>query len=317
MVGGGTDTKSVFRISGGPMSLPSFIADVGHEIGHFVNAQTLAYASGEPADYPLVSVEGSRNPQLAIMEGINLGSDHEVFNEGSFQIPGIYLHDWPDRYIHTNFDVAGNIDPTKLKRAAFIAALQAYYLASLTVDDIEPLTALLRANALQRARQHRLQLADLQPADRSAVSAVQWQVERQKVMSIGRFVPLPRDHVDAIAAEYAALERILAPAESSSSAAISAPNDGRVFRRNPQLLGPMSAFGYSFLEAHTDAEDLAAVALTPLKAYEALNLVDGQRDVGEIRHWLVAELGDVPLPAISQYLSVLERIGVIEQVASP
>ena len=39
----------------------------------------------------------------ALMEGLDMGSDHDVFFEGSWRIPGLYLHDWPDRYIHTNF----------------------------------------------------------------------------------------------------------------------------------------------------------------------------------------------------------------------
>ena len=47
---------------------------------------------------------------------------HEIYGEGSFRIPAIYLNDWPDRYIHTNFDTPANIDPTKLRRAGFIAA---------------------------------------------------------------------------------------------------------------------------------------------------------------------------------------------------
>jgi len=45
-------------------------------------------------------------------------ADHAVYQDSSFRIPAIYLNDWPDRYIHTNFDTAANIDPTKLLRAA-------------------------------------------------------------------------------------------------------------------------------------------------------------------------------------------------------
>ena len=60
------------------------------------------------------------------MEGLDMGSDHDVFFEGTWRIPGLYLHDWPDRYIHTNFDTAANIDPTKLKRAAFIGAVSGW-----------------------------------------------------------------------------------------------------------------------------------------------------------------------------------------------
>ena len=50
------------------------------------------------------------------------GSDHQVWAEGSWRIPVIYIADWPDRYIHTQRDLPGNLDPTKMRRAIFIAA---------------------------------------------------------------------------------------------------------------------------------------------------------------------------------------------------
>ena len=125
MVGGGPETKAVFRISGGPMSLPSFISDLGFEVGQFVNEQTEAYAGGADVAFPLIASEGGKEPLQALMEGLDMGSDHDVFREGSWRIPGLYLHDWPDRYIHTNFDTAAMIDPTKLKRSAFIGAVNA------------------------------------------------------------------------------------------------------------------------------------------------------------------------------------------------
>ncbi len=314
MVGGGAVTKSVFRISGGPVSLPSFVGDVAHEIGHFVNAQTLAHASGEAADFPLVSAEGTRNPQLAVMEALDLGSDHQVFNEGSFRIPGIYLHDWPDRYIHTNFDIAANIDPTKLKRAAFIAALQGYYLAAFGPEDVEPLTRLLKANALQRARGNSLQQPSLSPLDRAPVMAIHWAVEREKIASIEPFAPLPAAIKQAVLDAYAQLEQLTTPGLETAMAEI---RDDRVFARNPEVRGPMWAFGYSYREAHFTPEELAAMALTGDQAYEALNLVDGQRSISEIRRWLVAEFGDLPLEAVSQYLEALERIEVVRRDGKP
>jgi len=48
-------------------------------------------------------------------------------------------------------------------------------------------------------------------------------------------------------------------------------------------------------------------------AYEALNFVDGKRTVSDIRDWLVAELGDVPLEYVEEYLSALESIGVLRR----
>ena len=61
-----------------------------------------------------------------------MGSDHDVYQDSSFGIPAIYPNDWPDRFIHTNLDTPANIDPTKLKRAAFIGAASGYFLANLT-----------------------------------------------------------------------------------------------------------------------------------------------------------------------------------------
>jgi len=316
MVGGGAVTKSVFRISGGPMSLPTFIADAGHEIGHFVNDQTERYASGEDVPFPLVSVEGSKNPQLALIEDIDLGSDHQVFNEGSFGIPGIYLHDWPDRYIHTNFDQAANIDPTKLKRAAFIAALQGWYLANFDGDDVAPVLALLRANAMARARDLELELPSLSVAEQAAVLSVHWEVERRKVASLEDFASLSGNQKQTADSFIAGLSKLVGIPEVEAAGIA---HDNRVYRRNPDIKGPMHAFGYSYLEDHLPADEYAGLNLSGVLAYEALNLVDGKRTVGEIRHWLLAECraqcrastGWLEPSDVAAYLAALERIGVV------
>jgi len=317
MVGGGEPSKAVFRISGGPMSLPTFIADVGHEIGHFVNDQTERYASGESVPYPLISKEGSKNPQLAIMEGISLGSDHQIFNEGSWNIPGIYLHDWPDRYIHTNFDTAANIDPTKLKRAAFIAAIQGWYLANLDEEHTGPILDLLQANALARAQQMMLDWSGRSLADRAATLSVHWQVEQAKVSSIESFAAL-NDTQQAEASVYLASLAKLIGSVTGPLPAQMANRNGRVYQRNQAVKGPMHAFGYSYIEDHLPAEVYLQLALSGELAYEALNLVNGRRSVSDIREWLVAEQtaesGTVELADVAAYLDALERIGIIQSL---
>ncbi len=313
MVGGGEQTKSVFRISGGPMSQPSFIADVAHEIGYFVNDQTLRYASGEEVAYPLVSKEGSKNPQLAQMEGIDLGSDHQIFNESSWGIPGIYLHDWPDRYIHTNFDSAAMIDPTKLKRAAFIAALQGWYLANFDEQDVQPVLDLLRANALQRSRESLRSQAGLNIADQQAVATIKSTVEIDKVKSISQFASLGQQQLMAAESYIAALNELTAGFDSDHSPVRS--ND-RVYRRNANIKGPMHAFDYSYIEDHLGVEQSSGLALQGAVAYEALNLVDGVRSVSDIRNWLLAEFtpaaDTITLDNVEAYLAALESIQVIQ-----
>lgn len=317
MVGGGLETKSVFRISGGPMSLPTFIADVGFEIGRFVNAETEGFASGDDVRFPLNAPEGGKEPLLALLEGIDMGSDHDVFREGSWQIPGLYLHDWPDRYIHTNFDTAAMIDPTKLKRAAFIGAVSALYLANFSARDVPPLLKLLKRNALARSKTLLERIEPLDTYDAAKVASILFSVERRKIHSIEAFAVLPAELHDEAAKFVQDLETLLAIPDGGSASS----GDLAVYSRNAEVQGPMGAFGYSYLQDKYGVDRQAKLRLRNYTGshgssgeyvYEALNLVDGRRTVSDIRDWLTAELGPVPLDYVSEYLGALEEIDVIQ-----
>ncbi len=319
MVGGGAVTKAVFRISGGPYSVPSFISDIGHEIGNFMNDQTRRYADGETVDFPLVAPEGRKDPQMALMEGLDMGSDHDVFFEGSWRIPGLYLHDWPDRYIHTNFDLAANIDPTKLKRAAFIGAVSAWYLANFSDDDVPEVMNMLQRNALQRSAVLAERRRELSAIDAAATTRIHFALERRKVHSVEAFATLRQDtHQDAVAF-LDKLQDLMATPEPT----IQQQRDETVYVRDPDVKGPMHAFGYSYIEDKLGAETLGSLKLgrhaTPyggggMFTYEALNFVDGKRSVSDIRDWLVAEMGEVSVEAVAEYLAALESIGVLKRI---
>src|SRR5713226_3422211 len=150
MVGGGPETKAVFHVTRGPMSLPSFAHDVAWAFAEFVNEESYKFAATGKAEYSLVAPEGGKEPLRAEYSAYTMGSDHDVYQDSSFGIPAIYLNDWPDRYIHTNFDTAANIDPTKLKRAAFIGAASGYFLASPSGKVPAQLYARLLSSASQR-----------------------------------------------------------------------------------------------------------------------------------------------------------------------
>src|SRR6266513_3006826 len=135
MVGGAPETKAVFHVTRGPMSLPSFAHDVAWAFAEFVNEESYKFAATGKADYPFVAPEGGKESLRAEYSPYTMGSDHDVYQDSSFGIPAIYLNDWPDRYIHTNFDMAANIDATKLKRAAFTGAASGYFLSSLTTEN--------------------------------------------------------------------------------------------------------------------------------------------------------------------------------------
>jgi len=320
MVGGGPVTKSLFRISGGPYSVPSFVSDLGHEIGHFVNRETEAFTSTGSADFPLNAPEGGKEPLMAMMEGLDMGSDHDVFFEGSWRIPGLYLHDWPDRYIHTNFDLAANIDPTKLKRAAFIGAVAAWFLANMSDDDVPAVLAMLRRNALARSAELLAGRDDLEALDRVAVTGVHFAVERRKVHSVQRFATLDEADHDSAMAYLAELERLVAAPQVATLVAVK--RNETVYERNPGVQGPMGAFGYSYLADKLGEDEAANLRLERYAGnggqytYEALNFVDGRRTVSDIRDWLTAEIGPVPLELVEEYLDALESVGVIRRQAT-
>jgi hypothetical protein len=46
-------------------------------------------------------------------------------------------------------------------------------------------------------------------------------------------------------------------------------------------------------------------------AYEALNLVDGKRSVGEIRDLLAGRYAPVPLAEVTEWLDLLAKAGVV------
>lgn len=318
MVGGGPVTKSVFRISGGPISVPSFISDLGHEVGHFVNEQTEAFASGDAVEFPLNAPEGGKEPLLALMEGLDMGSDHDVFFEGTWRKPGLYLHDWPDRYIHTNYDLAANIDPTKLKRAAFIGAVTAWFLANMSDKDVPTVLGMLERNALARSGELLERRARLNAEDQAAVSKIHFTVERRKVHSVEPFAALAEADHEAAVKFIAELEALVAVPDATGG-----PRNTTVYARNPDVQGPMGAFGYSYLSDKLGAEKVSALRLRRYSgtyggggqyAYEALNFVDGARTVSDIREWLVTEIGDVPLEYVEEYLAALESIDVIRKL---
>jgi aminopeptidase YwaD len=312
MVGGGPVTKSVFRISGGPMSVPSFISDLGHEVGRFVNDETERFASGDDVEFPLYSKEGGKEPLLAIMEGLDMGSDHDVFFEGTWRIPGLYLHDWPDRYIHTNFDLAANIDPTKLKRSAFIGAVTGWFLANMSSDDVPDVLAMLNRNTLARTATLMEQTRGMNRGDAAAATNVFFEHERRKIDSISRFVEFPEAD---IAKEWVNDIQGLIPVDVSDE-----PRIETVYVRNAELQGPMHGFDYSWIVENLGEEAFEKLELPryegvrgsgDLYTYEALNFVDGIRTVSDIRDWLTAELGPVPVEHVQEYLQALESVGVV------
>ena len=234
MVGGApAATKAIFHVTRGPASQPSFIYDIAQTVGELVNEQTDAYASTGVARYPLAAPEGGKEALQASFVPLTLGSDHEVYADSTFGIPAIYLNDWPDRYIHTNFDVPANIDPTKLLRAGFIAAVSGYVLSRLDPTSTQAMVDMIQTHGLERAA------AAMRKHDPNALEFAMW-YEHAMFQSLERF------------GMHTSAEPLLKlPIRKDP------PRSGPIYRRNMNVKGPMSVFGYDYFADHyPKAKDL-------------------------------------------------------------
>ena len=315
MVGGGPVTKAIFHVTRGPLSLPTFVNDVGQSFGSFLNDESQAYAMGTGGRYPFVSGEGGKEPLAADLAEFTMGSDHELYAESSYGIPAIYLNDWPDRYIHTNFDTPANIDATKLQRAAFIGAASALFLANMRSSDVAELWAEMERATLRRAATMLARRAVLPPADAASLTRTFLQTERAGFESIGTFAAVP-DSVRRSAGEF--FQRLEAITGSPAAAVAPTGEGAKVYARNPDVKGPMNVFGYDYLVDHSQGRTpprllayQGARGAGDEYAYEILNLVNGKRSARDIRDAVSAEYGPVGADLVSEYLRALEGAGVI------
>jgi hypothetical protein len=321
MVGGGPETKAVFHVTRGPASLPSFVNDVAETFGEFVNDLSYRHAAGETVPYPLVAPEGGKEPLNARMAEFSMGSDHQVYTDSSFGIPAIYLNDWPDRYIHTNYDTPANIDPTKLKRAGFIGGASGYFLANITASDSDAVWRSIQSRGLRRTALMLERRQGLTTEEGlNLVRFYSW-YERNVFDSMSKFFVVSSSVQKEAALVFTTQQKQLADLLGPTAA----QGDGRlIFKRNPEIKGTMGAFGYDYFTDKYGEEKAAAIRLRRHQglrgsggeyAYEVLNLVDGKRNVQEIRDAVSAIYGPVPTELVLEYLRALESINVISRLS--
>jgi hypothetical protein len=302
MIGGNSDiTHGTLKVEGSPPSLPSFVSGVGFAIGRWVDDQSRRYAERGEAALPLLDPEGTKNALHARIGGFSEGSDHQVWAEGSWRVPVIYIADWPDIYIHTDRDVPANLDSTKMKRAIFIAAASAWVLANLDADDFPALKQLMDMDTVE------------------GMAAAMRASAGQVPTNAG---PIMRTRLDHDLATRESVRRFgLDPFFTPRSAGPPAAKGGIVYRRSPEPKGPMDGFGYSWLDDRLKQAGLPKPVLLAREAsedgpsfgYETLNLVDGKRDVQQIRDALAATVAPAPVEEVAAYLATLERLGVLRR----
>ncbi len=356
MVGGNYSiTRSVLHVTHTPASLPSAVNAVGDIFAEYAIAGSMKAASGAGFEDALVSPEGSKDSLVADITPFEMGSDHDVYEEGSFRIPAIYLRDWPDVFIHTNNDTPANIDPTKMKRSTFIAAASGYFLARANPDEGARLADVVFSRALARVARERDRAKVLESTGTEgayeARNLISWSLDSDADVLSSVLALAPGDKeleakvdnlVDQLSGTWLFLtgqfeerrkgnrvtftfepkepvrrdqKRPRTPKEASRPRTVTADYN-RVPAR--KVTGPMNVYYYDYVAERASladrrpVEQLGARPRGDVITYEILNLVDGKRTIRDIRDFIAAAYEPVPIEEVSDYLGLLEKIGVIE-----
>jgi aminopeptidase YwaD len=308
MVGGLLSmTHGTLHVSRSAESLPHVVNDVAEAFLQEVLAASARHAErgGDPRR-GFVWPPGSREALLADLRAVELGSDHQVFEDSSFAVPMVYFHDWPDVTIHTNKDLPENLDATKLGRVAYMSAGIAWTLAALPDTQAPRLLALVAANG--EARIARAGFApDRSPRDAALLRRETVEEAAAAVRSVAALwpslTPVAREAVRGI--------RGLAPEISPES-----DGDRRVPSRSAEIIGPLGVYYFDYLERTLGEGAEGKIALAKrdggdVLGWEAFNLADGRRSVSDIRDVLAGRYAPVPLPEVTEYFDLLARAKAI------
>ncbi|MEW6733266.1 MAG: DUF4910 domain-containing protein [Acidobacteriota bacterium] len=334
MVGGSHQvTKAILHLTRTPASLPSYVNDVAAVFGEYViQGSRRAAMEGDFSD-ALIASEGTKEILVAEPTSFTMGSDHEIFQEGSFRIPTIYLNDWPDVFIHTNNDSPANMDATKLQRVAVIGAAAGYFLAAATEPEAKALAGEVFARGGMRqheALRRAIALATSAEKDANAIREARNIIiqaarqERETITSIGQLVT-DKNFPTLLDELIKQIDRREAEAISALAAFVPITTEAVTFskyekilpKRTANVVGNMNIYYYDYISDRPGTDGWEkSVRLTSLPngdtlMYETLNLVDGKRDANEIRNILSAAYGSVPEDAVVEYLKLLEKIGVV------
>ncbi len=191
-----------------PWSRPSYLGDVEESILDMVvsgnNAflpagQTGANPPGVAYSKPIFSHLGTREPFHARAVPYFDSTDHLVFNDSWVGVPGTTLTNWPDENIHSSGDDLWQMDPTQLKRNAFIVAATALWLANAGAPEAATLAPFVTARGLERVARdvatalewNRAGQGNPSERARAAANLVEASIEKEEgtIASIGTLAP--------------------------------------------------------------------------------------------------------------------------------
>ena len=355
-----TISRNEMRVLLNPYSFPSYLDNLYIQFMEwmqdtqaikFHNLKNDDVFSGRYLQEPIVDPQGTEDPfHIRIMKHAG-GSDHLPFLRSTPRVAGVHYMNWPDVGYHTSEDVTKNIDPTQLKRAAFITMAvsavmanagpeDALHLAGLVSghairrigDDLTLGIELLRAAALgERATAYRHGLVLVKQAYRREAAAIRStarlmngdarattslrDIEKTLTASepadIARLQTVYRA-VEAQSGGVPQLTFALTPEEREAATLFPRPKNGNPYE-GAGPVGMLGSAGVTMPTMHPGQRHLL------LYDEEARNFADGTRSVLEVRDAISAELGPVDVGRVVQFFRDLERLGTweIERRAAP
>jgi aminopeptidase YwaD len=299
--------------------------------------------------WPILDPLGSRDDFLADVNPYYWGlSDHEELNDGNLKIHSAQIGDWPDPYIAAHQDNPETADPTQMKRIAVIGAAFLHAIANAGPREAEELVAVGAARARERlAVQLRKTIAlvsDAEAEELPRVALEAWislkaSIDREQ-RSLEAIEPWLEGDPDAAAFtenmisklavdggclieeldtfHHRKAEALGVPATLSERSPEEEALRGRVPVRAGTPKGPIYPnrflYGGAWLSERLGCGELLDLAILrdgQYVAYEALNFVDGRRNLLQIRDAVSTEFTPVPAGHVAEFFSILEKAGVV------
>jgi len=294
------------HISRLPFSRSSYLEPVVESIAQFVMQGNSAYLAAaqagttQPYSKEIISRHGTRERYGAELVPYFDSTDHHVFNDGIIGVPGMTLTNWPDDFIHSDYDDLWQMDATQLKRNAFLVAATAWYFANARPEDVPAILARVRAAGLRDmgaafARATEM-ISVAAPAERATafldginlIARVQDRVVAG-VESVVAFTPAApvAAQVDALTAAITGNEgpymmQALGDHYRLLTGQAQLPAPAPLGDEQKKMAGQVLELAVNVREYLAKRADLPAFGLHAMMKWEAMNFVNGRRSTLEI-----------------------------------
>ena len=324
-----------------PSSMASFVDDVTQVFFEYVgdtNREKDNYnnrAITQIYTKPILDPTGSRDPFYYNIESYYGAPNRALFNGPRFKIPAVLFKNWPDASGGRLHD----LDPTQLKRGAFLIAATAWYLANLSPKDVPRLATRMAAMGTRRIDDNLIrQLSSLSTAPSDELGnqfkeariflSEAYKREERNLSSLQVFT----DPNSEPAKQITSISREMAGRESSDQNRLKnhfnrltkdallpvkippESDDEKIAAKLVPVLAPTTvdiAKSLTTRVRYALGGGIRSTDMTDVLTTEYRNLTNGRRSVLEIRNAASAAFGAIELRKVMRYFYDLEEKGQV------